>query len=353
MRRRGRVPLAGALGVTLACGGTTGGGPGAGGSSSAESSVCDEYFQSIIENETCQGYLPPPASELARLQGRFETLCSQTFALPGIGFTVSALEACVAAVKGTCAGGTPQNGACNSLETGSLALGASCVADAQCASGECSAGGESSDGGTTLCGTCLPPIVLGQSCAATQSCDPTAACTSGEDPTCVAITFGGVGVACDGNETQCDRGLYCDSLTGTCAEPGGAGAACNEDEACTPPLVCPPMGGSSTSWPSTCQSPGAAGAPCASDSDCASGLGCEPGTSQECATVSWAGAGQPCSATIRCLVGNCPFANETTGGICPTVIPDGQPCDGSETSICDTLASCQGGTCVLGYPSCP
>jgi hypothetical protein len=42
-------------------------------------------------------------------------------------------------------------------------------------------------------------------------------------------------------------------------------------------------------------------------------------------------------------------------GTCPSVIADGQPCPDvtDPTTTCDTLASCIGGTCVLGYAGCP
>jgi len=334
-----------AAGVTLACSGKTT----AGGSAT---SACDDYFQ-IAFTGSCSGNVPLPASEVARIQARFDTLCNEALALPGMAITSGGLESCVAAIKaGGCsvADGQQPNGPCT-FSAGSLASGTSCLTDDQCQSGACTAGNEAPDGGTVLCGTCSTPVAVGQSCASGQSCGPSAVCngpigTSG--PTCATITFGAVGAACNDSSTECNAGLYCEPSTQKCAAPGDSGTACDTDQACTSPLVCPPAASPGAS--TTCQSPGAAGAACSEDAGCVVGLGC---TQAGCATVTWASAGQPCSDTVRCLVGGCPSTGTTVGGVCPTVIPDGQACTPSvATATCDTFANCEGGTCVLGYPAC-
>jgi hypothetical protein len=336
-----------AAGLTLACSGKTTG-DGGGGTGNA----CDDYFQIAFSGLCASGPLPP-ASEVTRIQGRFDTLCADALALPGAGITASTLESCVAAIKsGGCAVADQENGPC-SFTTGSLAAGSSCVTEAQCQSGTCTAGNEAPDGGTLLCGTCATPVAIGQSCANGQGCGPNAVCNYGtgtSSPTCAAITFGTAGAPCNESTTQCSAGLVCDVMTQKCAAPGGAGAACDSDQACIAPLVCPPA----ASGASTCQSPVAAGAACTDDADCASGLGCTQ-TTHQCAAVTWVSAGQPCSDTARCLVGGCPSTGSTVGGTCPTVIADGQPCNESDstTSTCDTFANCEGGTCVLGYAACP
>jgi hypothetical protein len=354
--------LACATALTLACSGKTdGAGGGDGGGSSGGSSGgsggsssggapagCDDYFTAIYGS--CLGGAALPASEITRLQGRFDTLCVDALALPGDAITSSALSACAAAVKSTGCAVLGQNPGPCALDTGTLTTGSSCVTGGQCQAGICTAGNTSSDGGQTLCGTCVAAVGVGQSCTSGQSCGPSATCngSTGGGETCVAITYGAAGVACNGSNTQCNPGLYCDPNAQKCAAPGGAGAPCNLDEACTPPLACPAVTG-----PSTCQAPGGAGGPCQDDADCASGFGCGQ-TSHTCATVTFVTGGQACGDYARCLVGNCPFTSGATGGACPTVIPDGQPCTTNDaTSTCDTFANCDGGKCLLGYVACP
>jgi len=350
-----------AAGLTLACSGKTDGGNGgdgggssgggSGGSSSGgSSSACDDYFNTIFSG-ACESIGPLPASEVTRIQGRFDTLCAAALTLPGVSLNATSLEACVAAVKsGGCSVLDQEQGPCT-FDTGSLAAGATCVTAAQCQGGDCTASNEEADGGQMLCGTCVTPPGLGQSCAGTLQCGPGAECSGdGTGPqTCTAIAYGGVGASCSTPATQCNPGLYCNYASGTvCAAPGAAGTPCTEDQGCASPLICPSASGSST-----CQSPGAAGAPCEDDMDCVSGLGCGQ-SSHQCLTVTFVGSGQPCSDSIRCLVGGCNVAGTATTGMCPTVIPDGQACSGdTATSTCDTFANCEGGTCVLGYASCP
>lgn len=341
------VGLACGPGVLLACSGKTSPGGGGGGGNS-DTQACDDYFQAVFQT-SCDGSPLLPSSETTRLQGRFQTLCTAALALPGISLDPSALEACVTAVKSSgCSVLEANTGPCALNTAGSLAAGTSCVTGAQCSGGTCTADEASPDGGELLCGTCVTPPAIGQSCANGQTCGPNAACLDGASggETCVAVTYAAAGASCSG-VTQCNAGLYCDT-TLTCATPGGAGAPCSEDEACALPLVCPATTGSST-----CQMPGASGAPCEDDLDCGSGLGCDYNL-HTCGTVTWVSAGQTCSASARCLVGNCPFTNGVTGGTCPAVIADGQPCVATSTdTTCDTYASCENDTCVFGYPSCP
>jgi hypothetical protein len=333
-----------ALGLIVACSGKTAGGGGGG-----PSSACDDYYQAVISS-TCSGNLVPPASEVTRVQARFDTVCEQALALPGSSVTASALEACVSAVKASCAVLDDEYGAC-SFGPGTLAAGSSCVSDGQCQAGDCSAGTESPDGGAPACGMCAAIVGLGQSCTGGASCGPSAACISGTTQgveTCVAVAHVGAGGACDTQPTQCNAGLVC-STTGTCETPGGSGAACGSDQECAPPLVCPSANG-----PSTCQPAGGIGGSCVSAYECTSGLDCDF-TTHQCTAVTWAGASQPCGTGIRCLVGNCTLAGTATTGTCPAIIPEGQPCNASDpsTSTCDTFANCTGGICVLGFATCP
>jgi hypothetical protein len=344
--------IASSLGLALACGGQTSGvGGGGGGSSGAGPSACDDYFQTVFASN-CEGLVPPP-SELSRIQSRFDQLCAAALALPGVSITATALETCVSTIKSSgCSSFDRSNGVC-AFDVGSLGTGSSCFTDDQCQSGNCTAGSAGPDGGQVVCGTCGAALAIGQPCTGGQSCGPNATCSfsgSSSTGTCAALTYGNLGAPCNETSSLCNSGLYCDTTKQQCSTPGGAGAPCNSDQACTSPLVCPFV----TAGAATCQSPGAAGASCQSDEQCASGLGCDSGT-QKCGAVSWVSAGQACSADVRCLVGSCPFdGTGQTGGTCPAVIPDGQPCSASDqTTTCDTFASCIGGTCLLGYPSCP
>lgn len=326
--------------LALACGGQTSG-PGSGGGGAG----CDGLFNVLLKCTIPSSY---PASEVSRLQGRWGTLCSSLLALPGEGVTSSAIDACISAVGANgCSELSAGSGAC-AFTSGSLPAGSSCESDSQCQSGACNLAG--GDGGFSLCGTCFPPSAIGQSCMG-HSCGTGAACvyTGGNGSTCVAVTLSDVGGSCDGQAKQCKAGLLCNGSTHVCAAPGAAGAPCNFDSDCASPLVCPPSAGAAT----TCASPGQAGARCGQDSHCATGLGCDTNASV-CGPVTYVGAGQACSGNTRCLVGSCPFSGGpgggTTGGTCPAVIPDGQPCSNqSATGTCDTLANCANGVCVLGY----
>jgi hypothetical protein len=343
MKKRHRFALAaiaGALGLSLACGGTT---------ATTSGSACGDYFDAEFgSTASCPGAVIPPASEVARLRPRFVSACGDVIGEPGSAVTASALEACVAAIKADpCQALDDTRGPCF-FEYGTGAAGVACAEDSQCASGSCSAQSETADGGTTgSCGVCAPVVAVGAPCEGT--CGANAECgpaPSGDSTICVAITVVAAGGACTGSGQECAEGLVCNP-SGVCAAPGGAGAPCVFSEECQAPLTCP----SGASGQTTCQPGAAAGAACTSSSDCQPGLGC--GAGQTCVAMTWVSAGQPCNATASCLVGGCPATGTTTSGTCPTVIADGQPCsEGDSTTTCDTFATCTGGVCVLGYPTC-
>ena len=240
-------------------------------------------------------------------------------------------------------------GPCSLSPSGTLAVGKGCVEDGQCASGSCSAGSGALDGGAVACETCVAAVPIGQPC--TGACVTGAICSfsGGSNNTCVAQTTSAAGGKCDGDTQICASGLTC--VNGTCAAPGATGAACSGSYDCQSPLAC--VQGAIGAM-STCQTAHPAGAPCLGDSDCASGLGCDP-TAHTCATVTWVAAGQACTALVRCLTGYCPYVNGQYTGVCPTVIPDGQPCDEtSSATTSDWFASCFNGACsALGASACP
>ena len=292
------------------------------------STPCGDYYDAL-DDSPCSTGPTLPASEVARLRGRFQQVCQSGLALPGSGLNDETLEACASAVNGAgCAAGAAVPAVCDI--TGALPAGAACNENFQCQSGACfqvvipGEGGASSD----ACATCLPIAQLGQPC--TVACPPGATCDHRlATPTCVTVMHGMAGAKCDGQALQCTTGLYCDN-SATCAPMPAAGQPCTPGGLCAAPAAC--VG-------AVCELAGATGATCEQDFTCAAGLGCS--LSQTCGAVTWAGAGQPCGDLVRCLVGDC------NGGTCPAVIADGSACTvGDLSSTCDTFAQCQGGTCV-------
>jgi hypothetical protein len=336
------VAIASAVGLAAACGGKPGGTTGDGGGG-VNGGPCDDFFTAIYGGG-CENPAALPASEIARLRGRYDQACASELGLPGIGVDTSALEACASAIKASgCSVIAELNGPCSFAPTGTLASGSACATDAQCLGGDCSAGSLGLDGGTEACGMCAPLADLGQPC--TGDCVKGASCVDmGATETCVAITYGAAGVKCDAQQNQCNSGLVCNLALGACATPGATGTSCLDQSDCQAGLACPSVGG-----PGTCESPAQSGGPCEYDQDCVPPLGCDDDVHQ-CATITFASAGQACSGSVKCLVGTCPTG--TTGGTCPAVVADGQPC--TDQSTCDTFALCAGGTCRLGYAGvCP
>ncbi len=184
-------------------------------------------------------------------------------------------------------------------------------------------------------------------CASAFDCDlaagpPPACYFSGSLPADTACTDGIQCQSgdCAGTEILTPEGPFGPATCGTCAPgaatPADAGAACSNP---APNCVVTADGGA-----------------CQYNAECALGLGCVSGT---CAPVSWVSAGQPCGASVYCLVGDCdyggfgpPLPGPDGGppvGNCPTVIPDGQPCtnEPGASSTCDAYAECFEGNCVL------
>jgi|GEM_PF-2212248 len=339
------------LSLAVACGGRSSGNSATGGTGG---SACDRLFDLFMGTGTCPAQTPLPADELSRLRPRFEQSCQNALSLPGSGLTSGTLSACVSALQALPCGSTTDNvPACQF--TGSLAAGTSCISGEQCQSGSCIYSGSGSpDGGvsTPSCGACSTLAQVGGACGDNQTCAPGSACVPGAGTaTCTAITHGAAGASCDDIEALCADGLYCDATTRKCTATKASGAPCSGSNECTPPLVC--GGASPVGMGTTCQSAGQAGTGCSFDEQCASGLGCDSSKNQ-CATVSWASAGQPCGGGVRCLVGSCPPSASGASSVCPKVIPDGQPCkDTDPTTTCDTFSSCVGGTCLLsGSQTC-
>jgi hypothetical protein len=310
--------------LALGCGESTSG---------SVTSACDAYVQTL-SGLSCGGPTPP-ASEVARVVALYEQVCENALALPGNGLTASVLDGCTSALQAAGCYGNAEStaGACE--VSGSLPGGSACNSGSQCQSGSCQTGSDTA----TLCGTCAASIAVGQSCVGGGVCAVGTECETSSDgitATCQTLTYGAAGAAC-GGAANCNPGLYCDA-TKKCAARLAEGAPCAASEACEPPLVC----GFQTA---ICQPLSPVGTACDSDEDCASGLGC--GSNATCAPVTYAGSGQTCGNLLLCLVGDC-----LPTGVCPTVIPNGQPCNvdaavQSPSTTCDTLSVCNNGTCVL------
>lgn len=322
------------------------------GGSAPPASPCDDYFDAI-EGVACSA-TTPPAAEVARVRTLFEHICANRLALPGSGVTATSLEACASAVKSLgCGPGYLTIPECSFR--GSLPVGAPCNDGAQCASGSCPIPiASGADGGTTAppCGTCAMTVPLGQACRSGDTCAYGSTCAAADGGfACTAISFGDPGAMCDGIAAQCKTGASCNLAMQTCVSPGGEGAPCVVSQDCAGSFSC---SGSGDAGP-TCRPPAAAGEPCAVDGDCASGLGCSL-PSFTCAPIAWASPGEACGNIVRCMVGICPLGSATmdgspvTGGTCPSVVTDGQPCvRGDQTHTCDTFSSCTNGECRQPY----
>ena len=317
-------------------------------------SACEHYY--AAQNLRCGGPVLP-ASEGTRVQDRFVQVCLNDMALPGSGMTPASVEACASALDPSpceLPDGPPV--ACNF--SGALPGGAPCNEGLQCQSGQCQGTAAFSPEGPIgpyTCGTCAPFVAVGDVCAHEMfsgGCGGNAACILGAGMetatyptyTCLAITQGGVGAACDDLSAVCETGLYCAAQTGRCTVLGHAGAVCGEGATapgdpggCVAPLSCVGLEGAATCGV------GAVGAFCLNDLDCSAGLGCVPGpcsttvarigcaASGTCQPVSWASAGQACDGgRTRCLVESCgsgtgigPLPPPTSGGLsmstCPSI----------------------------------
>jgi hypothetical protein len=321
--------------------------------------ACDHIFD-VLYVQCAQAM--PPADAIAHWRQRYEQVCQRGLALPGLGVTPEQLSACATQVA---ADGCRISGELNAcLKPGRLGGDASCSNSLQCQSNSCSKpylfNPDSGTSSMLACGSCDPAIPVGQPCGRSVpgQCTPGSQCdfVSGTAASCVAVSAGTIGAPCNSGAglSTCKPGLHCDPYYRTCRAPGGAGAQCLLDPAaCAYPLTCLAGPQGTPASASTCQNPEEAGAPCHQDSDCMKGLVCDS-ASGGCAPATWAGSGQPCSATARCLVGTCPTGSASNR--CPVVIADGQPCSSQNPTggTCDAFASCVNGVCSLAQSAaCP
>lgn len=265
--------------------------------------------------------------------------CAQMEALVASGrvqYSAASAAACLAAIQAAPCDGlehalalTP---ACATLLAGTVAPGGACAVDEECAAGTCVTTAECS-------GTCAAFLAAGAPCtAAAADCAPPLFCDVDGSGTCVANAPGAAGQACGPGELSCEPGLFCDAgrcrakLAGgaSCLAVIGAAYPCAANTFCHADSYLTPTRAECVPWVG-------AGAACGEwIGNCGPGLNCVSGS-----CVAEPVIGEPCSATVTCLVGSWCDA-----GTCAAPKPLGAPC--TRYDQCGAAAYCDGqtGTCV-------
>jgi hypothetical protein len=220
------------------------------------------------------------------------------------------------------------NQECNTIFTGTVAGGGACFFDQECASATCQTTASNCDSFTQCCaGSCLAvsaPVAVGGDCsAAGATCVSGAVCVVGssatQTETLTCLNPGGAGAACT-NFEACDSGLYCDSTSETCKTPVATGGACNptigssmcdspKDYCDTTTMVCTPLL--------------AVGSPCTqgTPSPCVSYATCDATTNTCLERPAVGAACDTTGAGPSCLGGSC----DATTAIC-TLDPTSGAC---------------------------
>ncbi len=214
---------------------------------------------------------------------------------------------------------------------------------------------------------CAPLKADGESCNALDRCETTCSvCRPGADLLPACGPRQSIGGNC-GELDDCQRNLYCDLDTNTCALPGDLDAACDGQHPCGAGLSCTPggpAGDAGVSGP-RCQVPPPLGAPCGAgtlpcsggycgqgtcvagapgdacvaDNGCLEGLLCE-----QDACVDAPRDGAPCTASGRCDEGL-----YCDGERCQS--PPGPGHDCGPGGLCATGAYCDDGSCTAKRPA--
>lgn len=298
---------------------------------STPGSACAAYAQAYRSYVSrCSTSSTVPDERWTEIEQRYTQACSATLSLPGTKLDAAVVDKCAAALQ-TASCGASTLAECQA-PPGTLAEGAPCTTSDQCASTYCN-----TTASATGCGTCGKTVAVGGSCTGGERCVRGSSCLSG---TCTAPTYGAAGAACDSTKgLYCTAGLYCDATGKTCKALPAAGEAC-------PGYVCA-TGLNCDATTKLCYAPTTVGAgqPCGGTTKnvCGNGLVCKSGV---CAIITWVKPGQDCSAAgSQCLHGSCGLTTK----VCPPVLADGAACDTlkPEAGICNDLASCIGGKCLL------
>lgn len=221
----------------------------------------------------------------------YDTL-GQDVASGEVSYDGTAARACVDAINGlsactrTAYAGVASGPACNTIFTGTVAVGGACFFSEECVGG----------------GTCLRTA----SCTSDQCCAGT--CQAPE----VTVPLGG---SCSPGATVCATGAVCitDATSGsaTCGKPVAAGGACTSTSVCAAGLYC------DVAATMTCKAPVATGGACNPSLD-----------SQDCD-----------NEFDRC---------DSNTSICTSPLSVGSACSPSTTATCVDYAICDvtSGTCV-------
>jgi hypothetical protein len=194
---------------------------------------------------------------------------------------------------------------CDSVFTGTVAVGGTCYFDQECAAGSnCQIDYTNCSLSQCCPGTCaaIPaPVGAGSDCTlATVMCATGTTCTAdanGLTATCQRTPA--VGDPCTGAAVPCQYPLYCDPTSGTCKAPVDTGGACNPQ---LNGLGCDEEADVCESATSVCTRMPAAGSPC----DPIDGGTCLPDATCDTATgicAALPGVGQSCSDNLPCLEG--------------------------------------------------
>ena len=323
-------------------------------STSTPSGACAEYVAAQREGaQACGKYIVAPGRE-TELDARLTKECELASSAPGSGITPSALVACANKLRAACG----DDDACEDIAiVGTLPDGAACGADSQCASTDCKTA--SSSTAPNRCGVCVARVAVGGTCGDGANCVKGAFCETktGSNGTCVVRPVLAEGEVCfdpakpASVPASCADGLVCNqdgsvSTVVKCTRRGGAGAACTSESDCLSELAC--VNGK-------CGSPGPVGTACTVSAQCANSV-CSSET-KKCVPVEWVASGGACDGIVRrCTRGSCSQSGSgSASGTCIDPIPDGAPCNVSDTSAsaarCDRYASCVNGTCQIFDPA--
>lgn len=237
---------------------------------------------------------------------RSAALCSNVLTAHGSSWTPEKIDACAEALP-TISCDTWWNSVAPACDPGpgQLADGTRCIDKSQCQGGACLQGGSSG------CGVCSSVSPLGGPCQASAECAPGAAC-SPEGKCVLPIEEAG---SCDA-QNLCAVSLRC--VQGKCVPLARAGEACD---------------------------------PAGFDCNFFEGLTCDPSTNQ-CASVKLAPAGQPCGPINGELITCGAGAICSAQGVCVAPLPDGAACGAQSESSCTPPATCIGGTCTIPGDVC-
>jgi hypothetical protein len=281
-------------------------------------------------------------------------LCPEVFFAPGMRATVDRIESCTQKWKEvSCQALADQSSAVCEWEPGERKLGEACSFSSQCAEGVCSQA-------TPRCGSCVPIVNEGESCAVGVAvCDSEHHCSQ-ESKTCVpgeAFAPLPLGADCGlGVGGSCEEGLGCfavDETTRTCQRKIRLGEPCGVTSEC--------LDGYCDDDIKICMAVPGLGMTCAlqgrhPERSCAGGSVCDahveppvcvtPVTrAQPCWVNPKQANGSTCSAGLRC---DCTDAT-CSARHCAKLVAPGEDC--SFAAYCPDRTECRDGRCQpLGEP---